>query len=174
MAGPKVELEIAQGDETWGGIVLELDEEKAPDTVANFLRYVDDGFYDGTIFHRVIPTFMIQGGGHDHSGASKRAGLREPVKNEAANGLTNVAGTIAMARTADPHSATSQFFINVSDNDVLDHPGRDGWGYCVFGKVVEGMDIVERIKNVETRHNPQMGENSQPIDAPVISAARRS
>ncbi len=131
-----------------GAVTIELDEASAPQTVANFLGYVDDGFYDGTVFHRVIPNFMIQGGGFEPGMTQKRT--REPVQNEANNGLKNECGTIAMARTADPHSATAQFFINVTDNGFLDYPGQDGWGYCVFGKVVEGMDVVDRIKDVAT------------------------
>ena len=172
MAGPRVELDVVQSGEDLGTITLELDSEKAPRTVENFLRYVHDGFYEGTIFHRVIPTFMIQGGGYAEPGVSKSKDLHEPVENEAANGLTNVTGTVAMARTGDPHSATSQFFINLADNAFLNHPGNDGWGYCVFGKVTDGMDVVERIRKVETASNPEMGEDSQPVDPPVIKAAR--
>jgi peptidyl-prolyl cis-trans isomerase B (cyclophilin B) len=153
--------------------VLELDAEKAPKTVDNFLSYVDSRFLDGTIFHRVIPNFMIQGGGYTEPGTPKTKGLLGSVENEAAAGLKNARGTIAMARTNDPHSATSQFFINVADNGMLDHPGSDGWGYCAFGSVVEGMDIVDRIKDVETQHNPQMGEKSQPVDPPTIVKATR-
>jgi peptidyl-prolyl cis-trans isomerase B (cyclophilin B) len=131
-------------------IVLELNADKAPKTVENFLNYAKKGFYDGTIFHRVIDGFMIQGGGME-------PGMREkstdaPIQNEANNGLANERGTIAMARTPDPHSATAQFFINVSDNDFLNFRAEttDGWGYCVFGKVVEGMDVVDEIRKVET------------------------
>ncbi|WP_127477453.1 peptidylprolyl isomerase [Sulfurivermis fontis] len=133
-----------------GVITLELDAAKAPATVANFERYAREGFYDGTIFHRVIDGFMIQGGGLDSGMINKPT--HEPIKNEAANGLKNERGTIAMARTNDPHSATAQFFINVKDNHFLDHrmPSGDGWGYCVFGKVVDGMDVVDRIKSVAT------------------------
>ncbi|MFP5238468.1 MAG: peptidylprolyl isomerase [Acidobacteriota bacterium] len=134
-----------------GLITIELFPDKAPQTVANFLKYVDEGFYEGTIFHRVIPNFMIQGGGL--SATMKEKQTHAPVINEADNGLSNVKGTIAMARTMDPHSATAQFFINVNDNLFLDHKGKtpDGWGYCVFGKVVDGMDVVEKIKKVRTR-----------------------
>lgn len=134
-----------------GLITIELYPDKAPATVANFLKYVDDGFYEGTIFHRVISNFMIQGGGF--SATMKEKPTNAPVINEADNGLSNVKGTLAMARTMDPHSATAQFFINVSDNLFLDHKGKspDGWGYCVFGKVVDGMDVVEKIKKVRTR-----------------------
>lgn len=133
-----------------GSIVIELDSEKAPNTAANFLQYARDGFYDGTIFHRVISNFMIQGGGMLPGMIEKQP--REPIENEANNGLSNVKGSIAMARTQDPHSATAQFFINVADNAFLDHsaPNAQGWGYCVFGKVVEGMDVVEKIKAVPT------------------------
>jgi peptidyl-prolyl cis-trans isomerase B (cyclophilin B) len=131
-----------------GTIALELDAEKAPKTVANFIQYVQDGHYDGTIFHRVIDGFMIQGGGFEPG--MKQKPTRAPVENEAKNGLKNERGSIAMARTSDPHSASAQFFINVGDNGFLDYPGQDGWGYCVFGKVVDGMDVVEKIKNVKT------------------------
>lgn len=174
MGKPRVEFQIVQGDDDWGKIVLELDAEKTPKTVENFLKYVDSKFLDGTIFHRVIPTFMIQGGGYSAPGQTKSKGLREPVENEAELGLKNARGTIAMARTNDPHSATSQFFINVNDNGMLDHPGGDGWGYCAFGQVVEGMDVVDRIKDVKTAFNPQMGENSQPVTPPVILKAKRA
>ncbi len=133
-----------------GIITLELDAAKAPNTVANFERYAREGFYDSTIFHRVIDGFMIQGGGLTANMVNKPT--HEPIKNEADNGLKNDRGTIAMARTGDPHSATAQFFINVADNGFLNHraPTQDGWGYCVFGKVVEGMDVVDRIKGVAT------------------------
>ena len=133
-----------------GTIVLELDADKAPETVANFTQYANDGFYNGTIFHRVIDGFMIQGGGMEPG--MKEKTTRAPVKNEADNGLSNARGTIAMARTPDPHSATAQFFINVKDNTFLDFrsPTADGFGYCVFGKVVEGMDVVDKIKGVTT------------------------
>ncbi len=173
MSKPRVEFQIAQGDDDWGRIVIELDDEKTPKTVENFLHYVDTGFFDGTIFHRVISHFMIQGGGYTAPGQSKRKGLAPPIENEAAAGLKNTRGTIAMARTNEPHSATSQFFINVADNDMLDHPAHDGWGYCAFGVVVEGMDVVDRIKDVPTTRNPQMGEDSQPVDPPVIKHATR-
>ncbi|MFP3868757.1 MAG: peptidylprolyl isomerase [Desulfobacteraceae bacterium] len=140
-----VKLETSKGD-----ITLELNQDKAPVTVANFLEYVKEGFYDGTIFHRVIDGFMIQGGGFDVNLQPKPT--REPIKNEADNGLSNEAYTIAMARTADPHSATSQFFINVADNHQLDHTAKtpQGWGYAVFGKVVQGQEVVDNIKAVPT------------------------
>lgn len=131
-----------------GTITLELDHDKAPASAANFEQYVKDGFYDGTIFHRVISNFMIQGGGMNPGMAEKET--REPIQNEANNGLGNERGTIAMARTMDPHSASSQFFINVQDNAFLNYPGQDGWGYCVFGRVVDGMDVVDQIRQVET------------------------
>ena len=133
-----------------GVITLELDAEKAPITVANFLAYVEAGHYDNTVFHRVIDGFMIQGGGFEPGMNQKPTG--EQIKNEADNGLKNERGTIAMARTQAPHSATAQFFINVADNDVLNHrsPDLQGWGYCVFGKVSEGMDVVDAIRKVKT------------------------
>lgn len=133
-----------------GVIVIELDKEKAPKTVENFLRYVQDGFYDGTIFHRVIEGFMIQGGGFTADYGKKPT--RASVANEANNGLKNERGTVAMARTSDPHSATAQFFINVVDNDFLNHrsPTPRGWGYTVFGHVTEGMDVVDKIRRVQT------------------------
>ncbi len=134
----------------FGVIALALDAEKSPDTVANFRQYVADGHFDNTIFHRVIDGFMIQGGGFEPGMKQKRT--RAPIRNEADNGLKNEAYTIAMARTADPHSASAQFFINVADNDFLNHsaPTPQGWGYCVFGHVTEGRDVVDRIKKVRT------------------------
>ena len=133
-----------------GDVSLELDAEKAPATVANFLQYARDGFFNGTVFHRVINNFMIQGGGLDANMAQKHT--RAPIANEANNGLKNKIGTIAMARTNDPHSATAQFFINVADNDFLNHtaPNAQGWGYAVFGKVVKGTEVVDAIKAVRT------------------------
>ncbi|MBU0638353.1 MAG: peptidylprolyl isomerase [Planctomycetes bacterium] len=171
MSLPRVELQIAQGDDDWGKIVVELDAEKAPETVANFVQYAADGYYDGTIFHRVIAGFMIQAGGMTSENQPKRTGLRTPVQNEAQQGLENKRGAIAMARTDDAHSATSQFFINVVDNDFLNHPGHDGWGYCAFGRVIEGMDVVDRIRNVEVAADPGTGESSQPINPPLIKSA---
>lgn len=134
----------------FGDIKIQLNEEKAPETSANFLQYCRDGFYDNTLFHRVIDGFMIQGGGME-SGLREKA-TRAPIKNEANNGLSNKVGTLAMARTMEPHSASSQFFINVNNNTFLDFRSEslDGWGYCVFGEVIEGMDIVEKIKGVST------------------------
>lgn len=144
-----------------GVITLELDAEKAPVTVENFMQYVRDGFYDGTIFHRVINGFMIQGGGME--AGMKQKETRAQIKNEADNGLSNVTGSIAMARTNDPHSATAQFFINVKDNAFLNHssPTPQGWGYCVFGKVTDGMDVVNEIKKVAT------GSGGMHQDVPV-------
>ncbi len=134
----------------FGDITLELDFEKAPKTAANFAEYAKNGHYDGTIFHRVIDGFMVQGGGFGTDGQQKKVGT--PIENEADNGLQNAVGTIAMARTMDPHSATAQFFINVNDNAFLNHKSKtsQGWGYCVFGKVTDGMDVVNRIKAVAT------------------------
>jgi peptidyl-prolyl cis-trans isomerase B (cyclophilin B) len=133
-----------------GDITLELDAENAPASTANFLQYVRDGHYDNTLFHRVIPGFMIQGGGMEPG--MKQKPTRKPVANEATNGLKNRNYTVAMARTSEPHSATAQFFINVADNDFLDYtsPSANGWGYCVFGKVVAGQDVVDKIKAVPT------------------------
>ena len=150
-----------------GDIVIELDHEKAPKTCENFEQYVRDGHYDGTIFHRVIGNFMIQGGGFMPDMMQKAT--RDPIENEAANGLSNVAGSIAMARTMSPHSASAQFFINVKDNGFLDHPGQDGWGYCVFGRVSEGMDVVEKIKGVETGN--KAGHSDVPVEPVVIEKA---
>lgn len=134
----------------YGDIVLELDFEKAPKTAANFKQYAEDGFYNGTIFHRVIDGFMVQGGGFDEAFQQKET--RATIENEADNGLQNLTGTVAMARTNDPHSASAQFFINVKDNSFLNHSGKNssGWGYCVFGKVTDGMDVVNKIKSVKT------------------------
>lgn len=150
----------------FGTIVLQLDSEKAPKTVANFLTYVREGFYDGTIFHRVINNFMIQGGGFN-PGMSQKVG-HPPIENEAKNGLRNSRGTIAMARTNDPHSASSQFFINVTDNDFLNHtaPTPSGWGYCVFGKVLEGMQVVDKIRGVPT--GSRMGFKDVPITDVIV------
>lgn len=153
---------------TFGEIKLELDAEKAPKTVANFLSYARDGFYDGTIFHRVIDNFMIQGGGFDTDMQQKASG--EPVENEADNGLKNDFGTIAMARTSDPHSATAQFFINVKDNDFLNHSGKSmqGWGYTVFGKVVEGTEVLDKIRAVPTAS--RKGHQDVPADPVIIES----
>jgi peptidyl-prolyl cis-trans isomerase B (cyclophilin B) len=144
-----------------GTITLDLDAERAPETVKNFLQYVKDGHYDNTVFHRVIDGFMIQGGGFEPGMRQKPT--RDPVANEAKNGLKNDRGTVAMARTGDPHSASAQFFINIADNAFLNHtaPTPQGWGYCVFGRVTEGMDVVEKIKAVRT------GSKSMHKDVPV-------
>ena len=149
-----------------GDIVIELDADKAPVTVANFLSYVKSGFFNGTIFHRVIPGFMIQGGGFEPG--MKQKPTQAPIKNEADNGLKNLTGTIAMARTNDPQSATAQFFINVKDNSFLNHsaPTAQGWGYCVFGKVTQGMDIVHAIEKVPTA--TRMGMQDVPTQDVVI------
>jgi len=155
-----VKLETSMGD-----IVLELDEEKAPQTVANFLSYVQAGHYDGTIFHRVIDGFMIQGGGM--TAEMKEKPTQAPIPNEADNGLKNDPYTVAMARTMDPHSATAQFFINVKKNDFLNHKSKtpDGWGYAVFGKVVKGHDVVNKLKGVPT------GRSGMHSDVPVTPVA---
>lgn len=158
---PRVSIKTSMGD-----IVVELNQEKAPKTVANFLQYVNAGFYSGTIFHRVINGFMIQGGGFDKNMNQKSATTR--VENEAKNGLKNDAYTIAMARTSDPHSASSQFFINVKDNDALNYPGSDGWGYAVFGKVIKGMDVVDKIKSVPTTNTGMHG--NVPVTPIVIES----
>ena len=146
MSNPQVELHITD----YGVITLELDQEKAPKSVANFLNYVKNGNYDNTVFHRVIPGFMVQGGGFEPG--MKQKPCDAPIENEANNGLKNANYTVAMARTSDPHSATAQFFINVADNGFLNHtaPSAQGWGYAVFGKVVQGADVVDKIKAVKT------------------------
>lgn len=155
-----------------GRFTIELDAAKAPKSVENFLRYVDEKHYDGTVFHRVISSFMAQGGGYDES--YRRKDTHAPVQNEADNGLKNVRGTVAMARTGDPHSATAQFFVNVVDNAFLDHKGKtsDGWGYTVFGKVTEGMDVVEKIKSVKTGAVASFNKDA-PLEAVVIKSIRR-
>ncbi len=150
-----------------GTITLQLDAEKAPLTVGNFLEYVNSGFYDNTIFHRVIDNFMIQGGGFEPGMKQKKTNA--PVKNEATNGLTNDTYTIAMARTSDPHSATAQFFINTKDNFFLNYPGQDGWGYCVFGKVVEGKEVVDKIGKVKAGFNA--GHQDVPEEDVIITKA---
>ena len=154
----------------FGTIRIELDFEKAPLSARNFQDYVEAGYYDGTLFHRVIDGFMIQGGGFT-SGLSDKRG-RAPIANEADNGLKNLTGTLAMARTTDPHSASSQFFINVADNAFLDHRDKtpNGWGYAVFGKVVEGMDTVNRIKSCAT--TARAGHRDVPVEEVVIESAR--
>jgi peptidyl-prolyl cis-trans isomerase B (cyclophilin B) len=165
---PIVVIETAQGP-----ITVELFADKAPKTVENFLKYVDDGHYDATIFHRVISKFMIQGGGMDASMREKANG--EPVENEADNGLSNERGTLAMARTSDPHSATAQFFINTVDaNSFLDHSSKTtrGWGYCVFGKVTDGMDAVDAIRGVATARSGM--HDDVPVEPVVISSIKRA
>lgn len=153
----------------FGDITLELNAEKAPITVANFLQYVESGFYDGVIFHRVIDGFMIQGGGFDADMQQKKT--KDEIKNEADNGLSNDNYTIAMARTSIPDSASSQFFINATDNDFLNHTAKtpSGWGYCVFGKVVEGTDVVDKIKKVKT--TSKAGHRDVPVEAVIIEKA---
>jgi cyclophilin family peptidyl-prolyl cis-trans isomerase len=165
-ADPQVELKTSAGS-----IVIELYPAKAPKTVENFLQYVKDGFYDGTVFHRVISDFMIQGGGFGPDFKEKKT--RAPVRNEAETGLKNTVGTVAMARTSDPHSATAQFFINVVDNAMLDFkfPTEQGYGYCAFGKVVKGMDVVERIRKVATGPGPAP-HRDVPVKPVVIENAR--
>lgn len=155
----------------FGEITLELNAEKAPITVANFLQYVDSGFYNGTIFHRVINGFMIQGGGFD--GKMQQKASADEIKNEADNGLANDIYTIAMARTSAPHSATNQFFINVGNNDFLNYtaPNSSGWGYCVFGKVTAGMDVVDKIKKVAT--TTRNGHQDVPVENVIIESATR-
>ncbi|MEK6685539.1 MAG: peptidylprolyl isomerase [Pseudomonadota bacterium] len=153
----------------FGVITLELDSEKAPETVQNFLNYVTSGFYDNTLFHRVIDDFMIQGGGFEPGMKQKQT--QAPIQNEAANGLKNDAYTIAMARTADVHSATAQFFINVASNGFLNYksPSSQGYGYCVFGKVVEGQDVVDKIKKVKT--SDRSGHQNVPLEDVIIQKA---
>ena len=153
-----------------GEITIELDKEKAPVTVDNFIAYVNDKFYDGTVFHRVIPAFMIQGGGFDKDMTQKKT--KAPIKNEAGNGLKNLNGTIAMARTSDPNSATAQFFINTKDNAFLDHRNDtpQGFGYAVFGKVVKGMEVVKKIEQVQTTTRGPY--ENVPVTAVVIESVR--
>jgi cyclophilin family peptidyl-prolyl cis-trans isomerase len=153
---------------TKGSITIELYTEQAPGTVENFLQYVDDGFFDGTIFHRVIPEFMIQGGGFTE--AMEQKPVRPPIKNEADNGLKNERGTLAMARTSDINSATAQFFVNLTDNGFLDHGSRD-FGYAVFGKVVQGMEVVEEIAKVPT--GTKRGHGDVPMETVAILSAKR-
>jgi len=161
---PHVKLQTNFGD-----MVIELYQEKAPKTVANFLKYTQEGFYDGTIFHRVINNFMIQGGGFEAD--MKQKPTHDPIENEANNGLKNDKYTLAMARTSDPHSATAQFFINVADNDFLNFtaPTSNGWGYAVFGKVIEGTDVVDKVKAVKTGNKGF--HQDVPVEAVVIEKA---
>ena len=162
---PKVKLETTMGD-----VVIELNQQKAPISVENFLGYVRDGFYDGTIFHRVISNFMVQGGGF--TADFKRKEVKAPIKNEANNGLQNSRGTLAMARTSDPHSATAQFFVNVVDNSFLDFRAqtRRGWGYAVFGRVVEGMDVVDKVRKTRTGPGGPFGKDV-PQQSVIITKA---
>lgn len=164
-ANPQLEIKTSQGS-----LTVELFADKAPKSTANFLRYAKEGFYNGTIFHRVIANFMIQGGGFTPD--MKEKATRLPIENEAPEGslagLRNTFGTLAMARTSDPHSATAQFFINVKDNPMLDYPGADGWGYAVFGKVTKGMEVVMKIRNVQTG-NAGMHQNV-PVTPVVIES----
>jgi peptidyl-prolyl cis-trans isomerase B (cyclophilin B) len=164
---PRVLLETSKGT-----ITVELDAEKAPESVENFLAYVDAGFYDGTIFHRVIPNFMIQGGGYTEQ--MERKEIRAPIQNEADNGLKNDRGTLAMARTGDPHSATAQFFINLKDNEFLNHSGKNprGWGYAVFGRVTSGMEVVDTIAAEPT--GMRAGMQDVPNTPIVIQRATRA
>ena len=168
MSNPKVTIETSKGD-----IVIELYPDEAPQSVENFLQYVDNGFYENTLFHRVIPGFMIQGGGFDTS--MQRKATLAPIQNEADNGLSNDRGTIAMARTNDPHSATSQFFINSVDNTFLNHSGKNpqGWGYAVFGAVAEGMEVVVAISAVRTGIDRQTMMRDVPEEPVVIRKAYR-
>jgi len=169
-AGPDAEAASTQAEfkTNLGTFVIELYPEKAPRTVANFVQYVNEGFYSGTVFHRVIAGFMIQGGGHLPN--LDRKPTRPPIEIESRNGLKNDAGWVAMARTSAPNSATSQFFINVVNNDGLNHPGSDGYGYAVFGRVVSGMDVVEKIRQTPTRRSGGMSD--VPAQAVVIETAR--
>ena len=162
-ANPMVEMKTNQGE-----IVVELYADKAPKSAENFVQYVKDGFYDGTVFHRVIDGFMIQGGGFDAQMNQKAT--RAPIENEAKNGLRNEPGTLAMARTSDPHSASAQFFINLVPNTFLDYPSRDGWGYAVFGKVVKGMEVVDKIAKLPTA-NRGFHQNV-PVEPVVVESAR--
>lgn len=162
-ASPMIELKTNQGN-----IVLELDAVKAPITTENFVQYVKEGHYNGTIFHRVMDNFMIQGGGFEPGMKEKKT--RAPIQNEAGNGLKNIAGSVAMARTNAPHSASAQFFINLKDNRFLDYPGQDGWGYTVFGKVVQGIDVVQKIGKTATGNVP--GHQNVPLSPIVIESAK--
>ncbi len=162
-ANPVIKIETSKGT-----MMLELDAEKAPSTAANFVAYVESGFYDGLIFHRVIPNFMVQGGGMNPD-MSEKADKRSPIKNEANNGLKNDRGTVAMARTGDPHSASSQFFINLKDNDFLNFTSESqaGWGYAVFGKITEGLDVIDEIAKVKTGNHG--GHGDVPLEAITIT-----
>jgi len=156
-----------------GTFSIELDSEKAPKSVANFLEYVDAKHYDGTLFHRVINGFMVQGGGYDEK--YERRATKAPVENEADNGLKNTRGTVAMARTGDPHSATAQFFVNVVDNKFLDHTAKDqqGWGYTVFGKVIDGMDVIDKMKEVATGSQGPFSKDAPTTPITITTVRRR-
>lgn len=168
-----VELEIGQGDEVWGKVVLELYPEKTPLTVKNFLRYVNEGFYDGTVFHRIRENYLIQGGGMNAEFQEKRE-LHRAIKLEAKTGLSNTRGTVAMARRKIRRSAKAQFYINLADNTELDYTSASEPGYCAFGRVVAGMDVVERISKVEVRVGPfEPTIASQPVKPPIIRKARQ-
>jgi cyclophilin family peptidyl-prolyl cis-trans isomerase len=153
---------------TLGNFTIELFEKEAPLTVANFLKYVDDGFFDGTVFHRIVPGFVIQGGGFTEDMSQKRT--QPPIKNEADNGLKNERGSLSMARTNDIHSATSQFFVNLKDNEFLDHQ-RGNFGYAVFARVTEGMDVIDKIAEVETGR--RRGMDDVPVEAVIMTSVRR-
>ncbi|MGD8450748.1 MAG: peptidylprolyl isomerase [Phycisphaerae bacterium] len=188
-ARPLVELEIGTAKDVWGTVVIELHQQRVPATVRNFLRYVDEGFYNGTIFHRVLPDFIIQGGGYTGIGEIKTEGMHGAVRNESRIAEKNTRGTIAMARKQDPHSAQCQFFINVADNNRLDCAGSTRYGHCVFGRIISGMEIIDRIKSMPTTVGPeaqrrfesykargydvQAPEKSQPITPVMIISARR-
>lgn len=164
----KSQSNVVKLETSMGNIVIELNEQAAPVTVKNFLEYVDAGFYDGTIFHRVIPGFMVQGGGFTEQMAKKE--MRDPIINEARNGPSNIRGSVAMARTNDPDSATAQFFVNHSDNDFLNYVDNKSAGYAVFGKVIEGMDVVDTIASVET--TTRNGMENVPVEPVIIISAK--
>jgi cyclophilin family peptidyl-prolyl cis-trans isomerase len=172
----RVGLEIGDKDNLWGQITLELNDNEAPLTVRNFLRYVEDGFYNGTVFHRVIPDFLIQGGQYTNATQLKTQGLRPAVTSESRNGLKNLRLTVALARAAGPNTGAAQFFINLADNPKLDYPSKDGYGYTVFGKVIDGFDVIEKIAG--TPRQPAVGRAvdktpSLPVELPVIRRAWR-
>lgn len=178
---PRVAFEVESEGKPWGSIVFELDPTKAPVTVKNFLRYVDEGYYNGTLIHRVLVApgariQIFQGGGYTELNKPNKPGQHEAIRCESDNGLKNVRGTIAMARDAAPDTATSEFFVNVEDNSRLDFTGADHVGYAVFGRIVDGWDVVKKISAVEVRTNPDpdlKGEKSQPVHPPVVSKAHR-
>lgn len=176
---PRVAFDISVDGHGWGTLVFELDAKAAPITVANFLRYTDEGYYDGTIIHRITTgprIHVFQGGGYTALEAPAKPGQRAPIPIESNNGLKNIRGTIAMARDAEPNTATSEYFVNLRDNPSLDYPGRDGYGYCVFGRVVEGLDMLDALAGLETAVNPDpvlKGEKSTPKTPPVVTRAYR-